>query len=427
MKKKVICVTLAAALMFGAMPAYAATDNAVKVVVDNKELTATGVIIDGRTLIPLRALGEALGATVNWDAAKQEIRIEKMLYQSSSKGIVTDSNRVIIMHIGNKEILKNGTAEQLDVAPQMINGSTMVPVKAVTSFLEASTTWDSTSRTVKVSSSWNTTPEGAIQGEQNKQIEFGNALGNRIAEINRQDAIEREKEEKEYIAENKPKGDLKAWGYSYSFDTRNMGPYGSYIEFRIFPGGYQTTKTNDDVESEWFWLEVINNKTQEVEYKTTFIYNEVKDANGLKQIVFPKNEYADENKFTCQFKVVMDRNEADRYKKSELAENEAIKQKGKLEDWGYEVEILEIYNLRVGGESLEWIKFQMSTNPLTYTGDLNAKSFKLSVIDKSTKSTVYEKQFTYRETHIGERVCKLKLPSTYLDEDKYDYEFSVVV
>ena len=170
MKKNVISLTLAAMMALGAVPAYASdamnenevwsanlntetgeltvlTDNTtpvpaytalpnneIRVVVNDKELTARGVSIDGRTLVPLRALGEALGADVQWDASKQEIRIEKMLYQSDSKGIVTESNRVILMNIGSKQILKNGTAQELDVAPQIIGGSTMVPVRAVTDF-----------------------------------------------------------------------------------------------------------------------------------------------------------------------------------------------------------------------------------------------------------------------------------------------------
>lgn len=302
MKKKVICVTLAAALMFGAMPAYAATDNAVRVVVDNKELTATGVIIDGRTLIPLRALGEALGATVNWDVSKQEIKIEKMLYQSSSKGIVTDSNRIIIMHIGNKEILKNGTAEQLDVAPQVINGSTMVPVKAVTSFLEATTAWDGESKTVKVSSSWNTTPEGAIQGEQNKQIEFGNALGNRIEEINKEAEIEKQR----YRDENRPKGDMAAWGYEIDkYITVSKNPenpsYG--LTFNIYAtGAYKDDATDIDLAT--FKIIAVNKESGQEEYSMSFKYAELEKWGDYKRLVLPK-QYLDDDKYDYKFSVVV--------------------------------------------------------------------------------------------------------------------------
>lgn len=304
MKKKVICVTLAAALMFGAMPAYAATDNAVRVVVDNKELTATGVIIDGRTLIPLRALGEALGATVNWDAGKQEIRIEKMLYQSSSKGIVTDSNRIIIMHIGNKQILKNGTAEQLDVAPQVINGSTMVPVKAVTSFLEASTTWDGESQTVKVTSSWNTTPERALKGEQNKQIEFGNVLNNRIEEINREAEIEKQR----YRDENRPKGDMAAWGYAMgqyidTIKTLDHPAYGLWFNITNL-GTYADEKTN--VDKQKFKLLVKEVDTEKVVYTYEFIYGELEEDDSYNKRIKLPVEYLDDEKYTYDFVVVVE-------------------------------------------------------------------------------------------------------------------------
>ncbi len=337
MKKKVISLTLAAMLALGAVPAYASdamnenevwsaqmntetgeitvlTDNTtpapaytalpnneIRVVVNDKELTARGVSIDGRTLVPLRALGEALGADVHWDASKQEIRIEKMLYQSDSKGIVTESNRVILMNIVSKQILKNGTAQELDVAPQIISGSTMVPVRAVTDFLEAKTEWDEASRTVKVQPSMATSAGGAMVEEQNQQIDFGNAVANRVEEINREAEIEKE----QYKAENRPKGDMAAWGYTVGsiYMTKNPESLGYGLKFNIYANSpYKDEAT--DVNAETFRLSVVNKEAQKEEYTTDFVYSELKKSGNFKGLEIPA-QYLDDDKYNYTFSVIV--------------------------------------------------------------------------------------------------------------------------
>lgn len=63
---------------------YTATGREVVLVVDSTEATVNGqprtldvpaMIIDGRTLVPLRFFGEALGAGVHWDGSKREIAV----------------------------------------------------------------------------------------------------------------------------------------------------------------------------------------------------------------------------------------------------------------------------------------------------------------------------------------------------------------
>lgn len=337
MKKKVISITLAAMMTLGAVPAYASiadenvvweadlntetgeltvltdnttptpayaplANNAIRVVVDNKELPATGVSIDGRTLIPLRALGEALGAKVDWNAAKQEIRIEKMLYQADSRGVVTESNRIIIMNVGSKQILKNGTAQELDVAPQIINGSTMVPVRAVTDFLEATVNWDEASRTVTVQSSKATSVEGALKEQQNQQIDFGNAIANRVEEINRQAEIEKE----QYKAENRPKGDMEAWGYEVGWLTVSNNPeYPGYgLKFNIYASGAYADE-DSNVDTTTFKLSVVNKDTGKETYNTTFKYAEVEKWGEHKKLVLPQ-QYLDDGIYDYKFAVIVE-------------------------------------------------------------------------------------------------------------------------
>ena len=334
MKKKVISITLAAMMTLSAVPAYASiadenvvweadlntetgemtviTDNttpapaytalpnnAIRVVVDNKELSATGVSIDGRTLIPLRALGEALGAKVDWNAAKQEIRIEKTLYQADSRGVVTESNRIIIMNVGSKQILKNGTGQELDVAPQIINGSTMVPVRAVTDFLEATVSWDEASRTVTVQSSPADSSAGALKEQQDQQINMGSAIANRLEEIDRQDKIDRDK----YRAENRPKGEMKAWGFEVT-DIMITKSAQEFV-FNIYALGSYADEESI-VEDHEFRLSVIDKGTGQTVYTKDFWYKDLEDWGWYDKNLKLPVEYLDEENFEYVFSVIVE-------------------------------------------------------------------------------------------------------------------------
>ena len=84
----------------------------VHVVVDDNELENLDmppVIINGRTLVPLRAIFEAMGATVRWDSKTEKITAD------------FENGDEVIMYINNKAGTMNGTAFNMDVAPMIIN------------------------------------------------------------------------------------------------------------------------------------------------------------------------------------------------------------------------------------------------------------------------------------------------------------------
>jgi hypothetical protein len=94
------------------------------------------VIRDNRTLVPVRVISESLGADVNWDSTNKKVTIVK-------------NDKQLELTIGKKEVLSNGQAlPALEVAPQIINGSTMVPVRVVSEALGADVKWDQATRTV---------------------------------------------------------------------------------------------------------------------------------------------------------------------------------------------------------------------------------------------------------------------------------------
>lgn len=95
------------------------------------------LIINGRTLAPVRAIFEALGATVDWEGSTQTI--------TSTRG-----DTVITMSINNTEMYKNGKMITLDVAPQIIGGRTLVPVRAIAEAFDCEVTWDGATHTVQI-------------------------------------------------------------------------------------------------------------------------------------------------------------------------------------------------------------------------------------------------------------------------------------
>ncbi|MBE7050088.1 MAG: copper amine oxidase N-terminal domain-containing protein [Ruminococcaceae bacterium] len=95
------------------------------------------VLENGRTLVPLRAIFEALGASVEWDAVAQTVR--------SVKG-----NNQISLQIGSATMYVNGTPKTLDVAAKIINGRTLVPVRAVSEAFGGKVEWDQYSQTVVI-------------------------------------------------------------------------------------------------------------------------------------------------------------------------------------------------------------------------------------------------------------------------------------
>jgi hypothetical protein len=95
------------------------------------------VIENGRTLVPLRAIFESLGATVQWDGNTQTVT-------------ATKTGTTIIITIGQTTAYKNGSLIALAVSPKIINNRTMVPLRFVSEALGAQVNWDGYTQTIKI-------------------------------------------------------------------------------------------------------------------------------------------------------------------------------------------------------------------------------------------------------------------------------------
>lgn len=95
------------------------------------------VIENGRTLVPLRAIFEALGASVEWDNSSRTI--------TAIKDDVT-----ISLQIDNNQMQKNGKSIPLDVPATLKGNRTLVPVRAVSEAFDCDVEWDGEMQTVKI-------------------------------------------------------------------------------------------------------------------------------------------------------------------------------------------------------------------------------------------------------------------------------------
>lgn len=101
------------------------------------ELNQPPVIVDGRTLVPFRGIFEALGAEVSWDGDTRTVT-------------GTSEEKSVVLTINSAEAFVNGESRILDVAPQIINDYTMVPVRFVSEAFGANVQWNSRTRTVSI-------------------------------------------------------------------------------------------------------------------------------------------------------------------------------------------------------------------------------------------------------------------------------------
>lgn len=101
-----------------------------------KDLPA--MIINGRTLMPLKKTFELFGLQVSWDQKTQTVQA------------LTDIGNAIVLQIGSKQAKVGAKAFTLDVAPQIIDGRTYVPVAFVASAVGHPAVWDATNKIVKL-------------------------------------------------------------------------------------------------------------------------------------------------------------------------------------------------------------------------------------------------------------------------------------
>lgn len=95
------------------------------------------VIVNGRTLVPIRAIIEEFNGNVGWDEPSKTVTLN----------IFDDKVQLVI---DSKTAYHNGKSYQLDVAPTVINDRTMLPIRFIAESFNLGIAWDDKTQTVSV-------------------------------------------------------------------------------------------------------------------------------------------------------------------------------------------------------------------------------------------------------------------------------------
>jgi hypothetical protein len=108
-----------------------------------KILPLTPFIQKGYTLVPFRFIGEALHATVDFTTDPFTKQVKTVTYELDGTEIV--------LTIGYLRGMVNGNAILLDVPPQIKNGTTVVPLRFVSTNLGCKVDWDPVQQKITIS------------------------------------------------------------------------------------------------------------------------------------------------------------------------------------------------------------------------------------------------------------------------------------
>lgn len=113
----------------------------VNVQIDGKltKFNQSALLIDGNTVVPVRGVFEHLGATVEWNPQTNTV-------------IARKGTTFVQLTIGSKRMHVNGETKQLSVAPQIINQTTLIPLRAVSEALGAKVGWEQKTMTALITS-----------------------------------------------------------------------------------------------------------------------------------------------------------------------------------------------------------------------------------------------------------------------------------
>ena len=107
------------------------------------------IIINDRVMVPIRAIFESMGYSVDWD-------------QSSKTATANKSNDTIIVQMDNQNITYsvngNGGTYYCDAAPQMVSGRILVPVRAIAECAGCDVRWYDRDQEVYINTAVNYTP-----------------------------------------------------------------------------------------------------------------------------------------------------------------------------------------------------------------------------------------------------------------------------
>ena len=140
--RKFLSFALALMIALAVIPStvLATSDDAIRITVNGVPVsmdTAPFVDANGRTMVPVRFISEALHAGVQWDASSEMVT-------------VTLNSTQITLQIGSRVLSRNGIITMMDTEAAVLDSRTFVPVRFIAEALGLTVGWDSLSNTVSL-------------------------------------------------------------------------------------------------------------------------------------------------------------------------------------------------------------------------------------------------------------------------------------
>ncbi|MGZ4112473.1 MAG: DUF6612 family protein [Tumebacillaceae bacterium] len=146
MKKKWATSLVASALLFGGistaaipMTTHAATTPSFTILVEDKEISSdvSPIFVHDRTFVPLRALAESLGATVDYN-------------NTTKTATLTKDSITLVMNFKSGVVKKNGTVITMEEAPRFISDRALVPLRFISQAFGNEVTYNAATHTASV-------------------------------------------------------------------------------------------------------------------------------------------------------------------------------------------------------------------------------------------------------------------------------------
>ena len=151
-------------LAFALAPLAVYASDEIRVTIDGTQVNfidQAPVIVDNRTLVPVRGVFEQLGFVATWEP-------------TARTATLTRSDYTIVITIGSDVFTTNGTRHTLDVPAQIINGSTMLPLRAVLESIGYRLDWAAATRTVLIMTQDTLVGSTfAVEGDYGTTLTFG--------------------------------------------------------------------------------------------------------------------------------------------------------------------------------------------------------------------------------------------------------------
>ncbi|MEN6351516.1 MAG: N-acetylmuramoyl-L-alanine amidase [Syntrophomonas sp.] len=149
---------------------------------DSKQLAfdVPPIIENDRTLVPLRAIFEAMGATVYWDNASRTVTAQK-------------DSIIVVLTIGSTSPTINGVIKNLDVPGKIVEDRTLAPLRFVGEAFQGTVDWNGETRTVNITSAPSSTTAtqagngkkaiAVIAGEDQVNLRSGPSLNDTVIDM----------------------------------------------------------------------------------------------------------------------------------------------------------------------------------------------------------------------------------------------------